>query len=194
MRIYVGVCLLCSLLVCSCGQQNKVSSIRTLPMDSSLAIIMEATGLLSDSCVPLCWQRDFSMKKMATHYRGYILQGRPDQRIQGIHPPIRLGSDSSFYPLIDYACTVELQPIRPEDVELLSDKRVDVQATNSLHGILSDNELGYITVSPVTIDQGNSRVVFFYELRGDGHSSLMVRARRKQNRWMVASRELLSIQ
>ena len=187
----IGLLLL--ILVCSCDQPNRASSIRTLPMDSSLAVIMEATGLLTDPCVPMYWPRDFSTKKIATHYIAYVLQTRPGQRIQGIPPHIRLGSDSSFYPLIDYAAKVDLQEISPKDVSHLSNQRVKVELTNGLHRNFTDNELGYINVSPVTINQQLSQAVFFYELHGDGHSSWIVCARREQNRWIIVIEERLSI-
>lgn len=193
MKTEFSIGLLCLILACSCDKQNRTPSIRTLPMDSSLAIIMEATGLLTDPCVPMYWPRDFSTKKVATHYIAYVRQNRPGQRIGGIHPHIRLGSDSSFYPLIDYAVKVDLQEISPKDVNSLSNQRVKVKLTDGLNRNFTDDELGYITISPVTTNQQLNQAVFFYELFGDGHSSWIVCAHRRQNRWIIVLEKRLSI-
>lgn len=193
MKTEFSIGLLCLIFVCGCDKQNRSSTIRTLPMDSSLTVIMGATGLLSDSCAPMCWPRDFSTKKIATHYTAYIMQNSPGQRIRGIHPRIRLGSDSSFYPLIDYAFEVSLQKIRTEDVIPLSNQRVKVELADGLKGSLADDKLGFITVSPVIINQQFNKGVFFYELFGQGLSSWIVCVRREQNRWVIVSKKRLAI-
>ncbi|UFH56093.1 hypothetical protein [Spirosoma sp. KNUC1025] len=127
------------------------------------------------------------MKKIATHYTGYVLQNKPGQRIHGIHPSIQLDSDSSFNSLIDYASRTALRPIYPEDINPLSNQHVDVQLSNGLRGNLADDELGYIVVSPVITNGQTNQAVFFYELLGDGHSSWIVCLRRMQNRWIIVN-------
>lgn len=193
MRNQFSVCFICLILVCGCDKQKKMPTIRTLPMDSSLAVIMEATGLLTDSCVPMCWPRDFSTKKIATQYMAYVMQKGPNRLTRVMHPNIRRGLDSSFYALIDYASQVELQKISPKDVRLLSNQRVKIEVTDGLHRNFTDDELGYINVSPVVTNQQLSQAVFFYELSGEIYSSWIVCLRRRQNRWMIVSKKRLAI-
>ena len=193
MRTEFSVCLFCLILVCGCGKQDKVATIRLLPMDSSLTIIMEATELLTDSCVPLCWPRDFSTKKRATHYIGYVMQKGPNRLTRVMRPNIKRGLDSTFHSLIEYASNVELQKISPKDANLLSSQRVKISVTDGLHRNFTDNELGYINVSPVVANRQLNQAVFFYELFGEFYSSWIVCARREQNRWVIVSKKRLAI-
>ena len=193
MRKEFSVCLFSLILVCGCDKQDRVASIRPLPMDSSLAIIMEATGLLTDSCVPLCWPRDFSTNKRAPHYIGYVMQKGTNRLTHVICPHIKRGLDSSFYPLIDYALKVDLQEISPKDVSPLSNRRVKIRVTDGLHRNFTDNELGYINVSPVVTNRQLNQAVFFYELSGEFYSSWIVCVLRRQNRWVIVSKKRLAI-
>lgn len=193
MKAEFSLSILCLLFVCGCAKQNRTPNIRTLSMDSSVAVVMAATGMLTDSCVPIYWPRDFSTKKRVTHYIAYVMQNRPDQLIQGMHHHLRFDLDSSFYPLIDYASKVELEPIRPNDVSILSNQHTTVELTDGLRGNLTDDELGYMKISPVIVNQQLNQAVFFYELFGEFHSSWIVCVRRDQNRWVIVSKKRLAI-
>jgi hypothetical protein len=193
MKNRLSVCFVCFILVCGCDKQKRMPNIRTLPMDSSLAIIMEATGLLTDSCVPMYWPRDFSTKKVATQYTAYVMQKGPNRLTRVTRPNIRRGLDSSFYALIDYASQVELQKITPNDVRLLSNQLVKIEVTDGLYRNFTDDELGYINVSPVVTNQQLSQAVFFYELSGEIYSSWIVCIRRKKNRWVIVNEKRLAI-
>lgn len=164
-----------------------------MPMDSSLVIIMEATALLSDSCLPSCWPRNFSDKKIAPHYIGYIRQTKPNLLMRVMGRPLHIDVDKSYLDLIEEAGKNTIERISQQDLKMLSNQRVHLELAGFSPRKLKDNELGYFNVSPVTVNSRQDQAVFFYELSGEVTESWIVCLRRTNSRWHIDYKKRLAI-
>ncbi|GAB3968776.1 hypothetical protein GCM10028806_13520 [Spirosoma terrae] len=162
-------------------------------MDSSLVIIMEATALLSDSCLPSCWPRNFLDKKIEPHYIGYIRQTKPNLLMRVMGRPLHIDVDKSYLDLIEEAGKNTIESIGQQELKTLSNQRVHLELADFLPRELKDNELGYLNVSHVTVNSRQDQAVFFYELSGEVTLSWIVCLRRTNSRWYIDYKKRLAI-
>ncbi len=184
-------------------QPKLPNSIHTLPMDSSIVIIFETTGLLKPSCIPGCWPRDFSQLPPSEHYTAYIQKRLYNREIAGrtnfekskrVFPEV----DSSFYSLIDdaminYEIAIKGKIITIENVRVLNNKRVKIGLIDGLTGKFADNELGYIQLSPVITNERGDKGVFFYERIGEIMVSYLVCVQKVNGKWLTVSNSRMAI-
>ena len=166
------------------SQPKLPQTLGVLPMNRSLVIIFAMTGLLSPSCIPGCWPRDFTLLKPENHYVAYVMTSLYNREAAGRtnfekskrnFPEV----DSSFYSLINdatinYETVLKGKVITVNDVRALNNERVAVGLIDRLKGKFSDNDLGYIQVSPVITNDRGDKGLFFYETTGEFMTSWLI--------------------
>ena len=200
-RILTGLFYLVIVACCTKKRQLPVSvttsTATILPMDSSLAIAMEATGLLSASCVPSCWLSSYTIQKSQGQYIGYVMQKTIDlmdgkefnsERLIKDEPTI----DSSFYPLIRQAAETKSQTVTVKDTRPLWNQRIKIGIISTLKQ-LADNELGYFSMLPAVVNKQGDKAVFVYDLRGGTYVSWVICARKVLGTWVIVNRSRLVI-
>lgn len=196
---YIIYLILCAVLLWCCTKQSRHPDVYKLPIDSSLIVIMESTNLLSRSCLPTCWPRNFSNKKQVERYIVYIWDSTYIDRVTlkfSIKDPrksdaVYMAFDSAFHPLLDHLNHLKREKISIQQVRPLSRSNVRMGLVGSLMGTLPDDVLGYFQFSPVIVNKSKDKGVFFYTLIGLYNKSWVVSVEKISGKWQIVNQYIL---
>lgn len=178
--------------------RNLSGEAHALSADSSLAVVLATTRLLSDSCVPVCWPRDFPKIRPVRQYVAYISQDAYNERIVTTNNRVKnykISHDipSSYRELLDLLAESGIQKFSVNNVRLYSGELVKIGLINGLKDKLSTNDLGYLQMSPVIVNTGGDKAVFRYTLTGEFNATWLVFAQKKGMKWIILKRDMLFI-
>ena len=93
----------------------------------------------------------------------------------------------------DWLCNLEDKVSRLNSIEDRNDIISVIEKLKDDKYKFSDNDLGYLRVSPVVINESGNKGLFFYSLIGSYSQSWLILIEKINEKWQVMNRSVLSI-